>query len=225
MKITERLQEIPYDNWKNESQHMEWNYWVNNPAEDDYNNWWFDQFEQYKYLDKSNIKTIAEVGCGPNAKNVQLFLLDKSVQYFISDPLLEKYIQTNKPVKRFIDNYNVVTSTSPLEEYKIEPVDCVVCINVLDHVYNLKQCFESIYNNLKPGGIFVLGNELTSQADMDRIGLNDPNAMMHPIRFDLQTINTYLQQYKTIKCTVLPREMGRAPESHYATILFVGQKI
>jgi hypothetical protein len=83
---------------------------------------------------------------------------------------------------------------------------------------------ESIYNNLKKGGVLILGNDLTNQEDFNKTPKDDPHGMMHPIRFDHDDSKSFLLKYEKISEKVLDRQNGRAPDSHYATLLYIGRK-
>ena len=48
--------------------------------------------------------------------------------------------------------------------------------------------------------------------------------MMHPIRFDYDDAKPFLTKYQPVFEKVLNRQEGRAPDSHYATLLYIGRK-
>ena len=231
MKITQRLTEIPKSCWQAESQLMELDVWKNAGNDgDDWNNWWAGKFDNYSFLINEDIKNICEVGCGPYAKNIQFVtsvLNTKPINYFLNDPLLNEYINLDKSVKTFASQVQANINAEPLEEYTLEEkVDCIICVNVLDHVYSLDKCFNSMYANLKPNGILILGQDLTNDYDFDVTPKEDPWAMMHPIRVDYNDIKPYLiQKYTPIFDKILPREESRASYNHYGTLLFAGKKI
>jgi len=228
MNITERYKEIPKDAWASESQQMELKLWEANNIGDDWNMWWKMKFDHYVSVANEKVESIAEVGCGPIAKNIQFVvqaLQNKPTKYFLSDPLLKDYVNMNRPVASFAMDVKATLSAKPLEEWTTkEPVDMIVCINVLDHVYSMPKCMESLYNNLKKGGILVLGNDLTNQEDFDKTPKDDPHGMMHPIRFDHEDAKPFLSKYEPVFDKILNRQEGRAPGSHYATLLYIGRK-
>lgn len=233
MNITERYQEIPKEAWANESQQMELKLWEANNIGDDWNMWWKIKFDDFSAITNEKVDSIAEVGCGPIAKNIQYVvqaLQTKPTKYFLSDPLLKEYVNMGRPVSNFAMEVQAKLSSKPLEEWILkEPVDMIVCINVLDHVYSIPKCMESIYNNLKKGGVLILGNDLTNQEDFDATPKDDPNGMMHPIRFDYDDIKPFLSKYEIISEKVLGRQEGRIryageEKAHYATLIHTGRK-
>lgn len=194
--------------------------------DDDWNKWWTKQFDNYDFLKPFNINTIAEVGCGPYAKNIQFVinsLENKPKSGMLNDPLLHKYIDDGKPVSKIINN-KVILHNCPLEELPLtEKYDCVICINVLSHVYNVTMCMNNIYEILNPNGILIFGEDLTNEEDL----ISAPEILtdkMHPIRFTEEIIASEINYYKTILYKTLDREQGRNPRAHYKTLLFCGQK-
>lgn len=94
-----------------------------------------------------------------------------------------------------------------LAEYNVDPVDVVICNNVLDHVRSVEGCFEHIHSSLKDGGILIFGQDLTSEEDADKHEkINDP---CHPIKIDECTLQKYIHLYDPIYERVLPRLEGR----------------
>src|SRR5512135_3105073 len=187
MNILKRYKEIHKENWLAESQKMELEIWKNSNQHEDRNSWWKKNFNNYEDIKGIPVQSLLEVGCGPFAQNTQYVLNalnQKPSKIFLNDPLLNEYINLNKPVCRINKELNVGIYPYPFEECKITPVDMIICINVLDHVFNMPRCLEAIYNGLNPGGILIFGNELTSEENFKNTPIDDPNAMLHPIRFD-----------------------------------------
>lgn len=217
---------VDINKWK-QAQHEEFLVWHNLFTDDDWNNWWAKQFENYEFLKDFKINTIAEVGCGPFAKNIQIIinkLNTKPISGMLNDPLLEKYIQDNKPVSKII-NKKVTLNSCPLEEIPLnEKYDCIICINVLNHVYDVNKCMDNMYNILNPNGILILGEDLTNDEDL----ILAPEILtdkLHFIRFTEEVILNKINKYDKIIYKTLPREEGRNPRAHYKTILFCGRKI
>lgn len=224
MNILKRYKEIPKNEWLEHSQKMELEIWKNSPSIEDRNLWWRSLFNDYKCIEDEKITSILEVGCGPFAWNIQFVinsLKEKPIQIYLNDPLLSEYIYLNKPVTDFINKNNVIIHSCPLEELNLEPVDMIISINVLDHVFNLNKCFESIYNNLKFGGIFIFGNDLTNETNFKNTPKNDPYGMLHPIRFDHIDIKPHIEKYEKIFKEISSSKNSTA---HYGTLLFIGRK-
>lgn len=231
MRENINIEEVTVERWM-EAQKAELACWVNEPNDnEDWNSWWASKFMNYEFLKREKkIESIYEVGCGPYAKNIELVC--HSLGYtpkriLLEDPLLEQYISLNKSVKRFSGYSNIKMFSKPMEqfslsEHNVEPVDVLICNNVLDHVQSVEACFQHMFSSLKDDGILIFGQDLTSNEDILKHGdLNDP---CHPIRLDESVIRKHVESYTTIYENILPREEGRNPEYHYATFIFAGRK-
>jgi SAM-dependent methyltransferase len=223
MKIEARLQEISKKSWKTISQEMELSIWKKNTANEDKNKWWEEKFNNYISIENEPINSIMEVGCGPFAVNIQNViraLKNKPAKIILNDPLLQQYLDLDKPVKNFIFSSNAIIYSIPLEECIIlEPVDLIICINVLDHVYSLHKCLQSIEINLKPSGILILGNDLTNEENFRKTPTDDPNAMLHPIRFDYPEIKEFLDKFEKIY-----EKISEPSGYHCGSLFFIGRK-
>ena len=225
------IETTSYENWK-KAQEEELRCWSNEPYDfDDWNSWWALKFDNYEFLDnEKKIDSIYEVGCGPYAKNIEYVM--KKLGYIpgrvlLEDPLLNSYVTLNKSVKRFQNIQNSYFISEPMESFSlqnagIEPVDLLICNNVLDHVRSVELCFDHIDSSLNKDGIFIFGQDLTSEEDV--ISHGDEVDVCHPIRLDEASLEKYLEKYSIILKKILPRNEGRNPSHHYATLIFVGRK-
>lgn len=225
------IETTSYENWE-KAQEEELKCWSRQPNDfDDWNSWWASKFDNYNFLDKEKkIDSIYEVGCGPYAKNIEYVM--KKLGYIpdrvlLEDPLLNSYLTLNKSVKRFSNMQNFYFISEPMETFSlqsagIQPVDLLICNNVLDHVRSVELCFNHINASLNKDGIFIFGQDLTSSEDV--IAHGDEIDVCHPIRLDENTLEKYLEKYSIILKKILPRSEGRNPSHHYATLIFVGRK-
>lgn len=217
---------ISRERWANEAQLMELRCWINTEEDgDDHNKWWCEKFDNYKSVTDRNFKDVLEIGCGPWAKNIQIFtrLLKNKPTMYVNDPLLSSYIELKKSVANFMKTQKVLGYTKPLEELECDPVDCVICINVLDHVFSVKKCFEKFKELLRPGGVLILGQDLKDDSDRN----NDvvKNDKMHPIMLDDKEVDNFLgEDYKVLYKKVLTREESRYPKYNSGTYFFIGEK-
>lgn len=227
---TGQITEVTLDRWQ-KAQAAELLCWAQEPLDsEDWNSWWSTKFSNYEFLSKENIDSVYEVGCGPYAKNIEhIFQAIGKIpsRVILEDPLLKSYIILGKSIKRFLSLPNSVLFPLPMEDFTlesmgIEPVDLVVCNNVLDHVKSVEGCFRHMESALKPGGILVLGQELTNEEDENNHPGHDD--VMHPIMIDETSLSKFLSPYEVIKYEILPRDAGRNPEYHCGTLLFVGRK-
>ena len=189
-----------------------------NADDNDWNDWWFDCFSNFEFIKSYDINSILEVGCGPWAKNLRYTLNiigEENKKLYLEDPLLNEYINDGKYVK----NINAIKIVRPLEETIIkEKVDLIICINVLDHVYNVDKCFENMLLSLNKNGILIFGQDLSNEEDYKNI----PTDIGHPIRIDLNVCDQALKSLRPIYKIVLNRDAGRNPCAHYGTLLYAG---
>jgi len=239
------------ENWKR-AQNFELQFSKQNiTGGDDWNIWWKEKYDNYKFLDGLTFNNVLEVGCGPHT-NIRFILPRINYQkVFMEDPLIQFYVthftqekeNTLKMFKNFLFgkmseynfliklfanlNISVDLSSAKLEElpYRDEGMDLIVCINVLDHVNDYDRCMFEINRVLRKGGMFIIGQDLSNEEDL----LNCPESYLdigHPIKIDHQVLdNTLANGYTKLMKKVLLREEGRNPTAHYGTYLGVFQKI
>lgn len=118
----------------------------------------------------------------------------------------------------------------PIEEcpFASDYFDLVILINVLDHVYDAEICLNKAMEITKPGGIFIIGQDLSNEEDrLTRLkGNTDPDGDIgHPIKMDHNWLDEFInKKFDSIFYKILPRDLGRNPGVHYGTYLFAGKK-
>jgi SAM-dependent methyltransferase len=193
---------------------------------DDWNGWWQKAFNDYAFL-PAEVDNALEVGCGPYT-NVRLMRGRCRMRHlFLSDPLIRTYVRFKLTfVAEAYREASCVLDDHPLEELPFAPdyFDLTVMINVLDHVRDADACMRNLIRVTKPGGIVVLGQDLTDDEDRAKIAGGE-GEVGHPIKLDHVWFEQHLKTgFEPIQHEVLPRERGRAPEHHYGTLLFAGRK-
>jgi SAM-dependent methyltransferase len=193
---------------------------------DDWNGWWAEKFENYRFLPE-RVGYGLEVGCGPYT-NMRVVEEKCAVdRMYLSDPLIKDYLGFK--MTYLVDKYRnrkCIIDDHPIEElpYRDEMFDLVIMNNVLDHVRDARACMQNVHRVLKPGGIFILGQDLCSDEDAEVLKA-DAGLIGHPIKLDAAWFDPYLQSYNDLIRKVLPRNEGREPESHYGTLIYAGRKI
>jgi uncharacterized SAM-dependent methyltransferase len=91
-------------------------------------------------------------------------------------------------------------------------------INVLDHVYDFDLCMTNAVGLVRPGGYFVIGQDLANEdeAQVEEVG--------HPIRVTAEDVEGHLGEFDSLLKKNLSREEGRYPDHHYSTLIFGGRK-
>ena len=189
---------------------------------DDWNHWWKDRFDDYSFL-PAQLGDFIELGCGPYT-NTRLILEGREAnQVVCSDPLIKSYITfSGRWLAEAYSSGRVEIDDHPIEELPFSPAsfDVVVMINVLDHVRDADLCMRRAIELLRPGGYFVLGQDLSDEEDIAK----HPYDVGHPIRLRREDLDAHLQPLSTAFRNDLSREEGRDPRLHYATVVYAGQK-
>jgi SAM-dependent methyltransferase len=189
---------------------------------DDWNHWWKRGFDDYAFL-PSELGDCLELGCGPYT-NVRLILEGRDASRVVcSDPLIRSHItfrgrwlaEAYADGRVEIDDHAIEDS-----EFTPESFDVVIMINVLDHVRDADLCMQKAIEYLRPGGYFLIGQDLSDEADLVR----HPHDVGHPIRLRREDLEPYLAALSTVLRKDLTREEGREPRLHYATLVYAGQK-
>jgi SAM-dependent methyltransferase len=230
--MTRFIGEVSHDRWLNAQQH-ELATWKNEPADgEDWNSWWATAFDDYQFMKDFKVDSILEVGCGPYAKNLELFI--RAIGYrpsriLLEDPLIQQYVNLGKSIRRFVGQPNVTLIPLQMEvinfqKLNLPTVDVVLCNNVLDHVESVSKCFEQMWNALSPGGILVFGQDLSSEEDLVS---RDPKAFdegCHPIVIDEKYLEPFLSAYTPVFRRSYERGDSRNPDANCGTLMFAGRK-
>lgn len=209
----------------------------------DHGKWWIDILDIFKVLQSETAANVLEVGCGKytNARLILTALKEPPQRLYFEDPLIKYYMVTRlrisrrsllkylfinrpSPLKRFIDE-GAEYSSAPLEDlpWRDELMNMVICINVLDHVMDITKCVAEIDRVLSPGGILVLGQDLSNEEDYQRAPESWTD-VGHPIKVEHKFFDEWLTGWEPLFFNILHREEGSNPNAHYGTYLFIGRK-
>jgi SAM-dependent methyltransferase len=190
---------------------------------EDWNEWWKQRFHDYKLVPLKQ-STVVEIGCGPYT-NVRLMLQTHQIEnIYCIDPLAEDYKTLpfswlKKQSK--LGKLHIIAAPGEKVPIQTDLADSLLMINVLDHVQDAIKCLGEAHRILKPGGLFIFGQDLTNDEDMASTGEDKK----HPIRLHHEDLISHLSlSFEPLQCDVLGRADGRAPEAHYGTLLYIGKK-
>lgn len=243
------IRKVENERWK-EAQEFELKFAKDTiEADDDWNRWWSEKFDDYSLLSGKSYRNVLEVGCGPHTNVRYILPLIDVEKIWLEDPLIQYYITYSlnnldsfgKYLRmKFFRNkisyslnlfsnlaYKVDSSSSKLEDlpYKDNQMDLIICINVLDHVNDYDKCMQELNRVLNNNGILVLGQDLSNMEDR----LQCPESYTdigHPIKIDHLLIgNTFDSRYQRLFEKILSRDEGRNPKAHYGTYLGILQKV
>jgi SAM-dependent methyltransferase len=144
----------------------------------------------------------------------------------LSDPLIRTYVRFKMTfVNEMYREASCYLDDHSLEDtpFKSDYFDLAVMLNVLDHVQDANACMRSLTRIVKPGGIVIIGQDLTDEEDL----LTHPEGMRtgHPITLDNEWFRPQLERdFSPLIWKALPRSAGRTPQWHSGTLLFAGTK-
>lgn len=190
---------------------------------DDWNHWWREQFDNYRALPE-RIPAAIELGCGPYT-NMRLILEQSRINRVVcSDPLAAEYLKLRHAwIAKEANRGSIEVDNSPIEDlpYADQSFDLVVLVNVLDHVRDADICLKKAISITRRGGYLVVGQDLTSDVDRDRVGPD----VGHPIRLGRDDLDHMLtNDVESVYYRILERTQGRNPDAHYATYLTIGRR-
>lgn len=193
---------------------------------DDSNLWWREQFSGYTFL-PPKVKNAIELGCGPYTNMRHVMEVCRPEHLVLSDPLIRTYV--GFPLVFVADMYKrafCALDDHPVEEcpFASNYFDLVVMTNVLDHVRDADVCMKQAVRITKPGGILIIGQELSDERDAVNMR-DDPGQIGHPIRVDHKWMDNHLAGFEPVLKKMLSREDGRGPAHHYGTYVFAGRKM
>ena len=146
---------------------------------------------------------ILDAGCGPAGIFMQL----KNHEVIALDPLLEEY----KLMRHFDPAWYPWTQfdASTLESFAgQEKFDVVFCLNVINHVADLKDSMHRLFLSLKVGGELVLSVDVHRRPWLKPIFQLIPGDVLHPHQYDLSDYQFFLAEagFSNIKYQILKQE-------------------
>jgi SAM-dependent methyltransferase len=192
---------------------------------DDRNQWWQSKFDHYRFL-PAKVNNALEVGCGPYTNMRLIKNVCNPDHLFLSDPLIRTYVNFRMTfVREMYKSAACILDDHALEELPFADsyFDLAVMINVLDHVRDAALCMKQLLRVLRPGGILILGQDLSNDEDLAR----QPDGMKvgHPITLRVDWFHEYLNvNFEALLRKELSRDEGWEPDWHYATLIYAGRR-
>ncbi len=158
-----------------------------------------------KLLDEIEVHTkpnsqVLDAGCGPAG----IFMVTNACKTDAVDPLLNDYAEKIDHFKK--ENYPSVRFYSQaLEAYTPDVAyDTIFCMNAINHVSDLDQCFDKLVEMTKPGGELVVSIDAHNYGFFKHLFRLLPGDILHPHQFDLEEYQEMLTKRNcTITRTVL----------------------
>ena len=131
-----------------------------------------------------------DAGCGPAG----VFTVLHQQRVDAVDPLLDSY---QEKLEHFdpSDYPNVHFIAAPLEQFSAaEPYDYVFCLNAINHVSDLDQCWERLFSATKKGGVLVVSIDAHNYGFFKWLFRAIPGDILHPHQYDLKEYQAMLTQ-------------------------------
>lgn len=127
-------------------------------------------------------ESVLDVGCGPAG----IFMIFDQCEVDAIDPLVEVY-QRELPHFSMEDYAYVRFLNSPFEDIRMEKqYDWVFCLNVINHVRNIKRVLQQLAKAVKPEKQLVLSVDAHNFAALKHIFQWLPGDILHPHQYSLK---------------------------------------
>ena len=186
-----------------------WQRYLKNKPTTDYATWKTDYWQKLlAEIGLSSLNTeggnfsILDAGCGPAG----IFMIYKNQKVDALDPLLDQYEATLPHFKK--SNYpNVNFFNQPLESFnKQNAYDAVFCLNAINHVADLAQCFDILVAAAKKRGQLIVSIDAHNFSVLKKIFQALPGDILHPHQYDLAEYSAMLiERGCTIQRTILKK--------------------
>lgn len=170
-----------------------WQSYLNKKDKSEYLTWkkkYWEQFLKDCTLTIPKKSVCLDIGCGPAG----IFTILQEQQVDAIDPLLDNY---SEKLAHFtpMDYPNVTFQSLPLEKIKQDKIyDYIFCLNAINHVADLEQCFDNLFSLTKTGGTLVVSIDAHNHNIFKHIFRAIPGDILHPHQYDLE-------EYKTMVTT------------------------
>lgn len=163
-----------------------------------------------KFLQKSGLEIpahagVLDAGCGPAG----IFSILENQTVDALDPLLHRY-EKLLPHFRCSDYPSVRFINTPLEDFFPERTyGFVFCLNAINHVADIRRCFERLAALTRPGGTLAVSVDAHQYTWLKKLFRFLPADILHPHQYDLNEYGAMLtgQGFQITK-TVLMKKGG-----------------
>lgn len=205
---------VPVERW-NAAQKFEGDLWMDvlPYAASDRNHEHRVEFGEYAAL-PAHLGQVLEVGCGPFTQAITVLQDRQAAGVTLLDPLMHRYVQhpNCNYARGNLAGVPAQLLSRKLEDLPTATYDCTICINVLEHVQDVRRCLSNILDSVKAGGYLVF-----HERTWDRF---DPTVLYdvgHPIRITSADVDALFSNFTTSYHKYSPYECGTI---HY----FIGRK-
>lgn len=185
-----------------------WHHYLRNKDVSTYLDWkkayWRD-FLKHAGMEVPLGACVLDAGCGPAG----IFMVLDGRQVEALDPLLGQYERELAHFKR-TDYPNVRFVESPLESFEPPKLyDWVFCLNAINHVADLKRCFDRLAALTAPGGTIAISVDAHNYPWLKHLFRAIPGDVLHPHQYDLKEYESLLdnKECRIVRTLCLKKEM------------------
>ena len=134
---------------------------------------------------------VLDAGCGPSG----IFTILEDQEVIAIDPLLNQYKHLpHFDINAYPDTQFIEKS---LEDYQGTNVyDTIFCMNVINHVKDIKKSTDNLIESLKPEGQLLLTIDAHNHRFFKHLFRALPGDILHPHQYDLKEYKTMLEERK-----------------------------
>lgn len=150
-------------------------------------------FDNYRLV-PTDLGSVIEIGCGPFTQLIEIIKGRIAKTVTLLDPLLNSYLQhPNCTYKDGFPGYPTFSYNLMAENLNQIDVmfDVLICINVLEHVMDVKKVLHNICGSLLPGGLLIFG-----ERSYDDFDVQTTYDIGHPIRVKKKVLDEFKSQFE-----------------------------
>ncbi|GAB5552454.1 MAG: hypothetical protein Sapg2KO_20450 [Saprospiraceae bacterium] len=133
---------------------------------------------------------VLDAGCGPAG----IFMALPYCKVWATDPLMDHY-QQKIPHFQTVDYPWTTFQNETLEDLnKVAEFDIIFCLNVINHVNDIKRAMDALVQAAKPGATFVLSIDAHRYPWLKTIFQTLPGDVLHPHQYALEDYRVMLEK-------------------------------
>lgn len=152
-------------------------------------------FDNYKTL-PHDLGRVLEIGCGPFTQVKRILHGRTATSIMLTDPLINAYLDhmANCTYRQPLHGILTIIQAAPAEALvDTDFFDTIVCINVLEHVFDADAVLHNIRLALKVGGIVVMGERTYDDFDP-----HQHYDVGHPIRIKSIVLKRFMEDFEIL---------------------------
>jgi 2-polyprenyl-3-methyl-5-hydroxy-6-metoxy-1,4-benzoquinol methylase len=183
-----------------------WNAYLEKKSVREYKEWkqnyWRNLFLKLEFFDLEKNADILDCGCGPAGVFIALA---ENFKIDAIDPLLLSYERNLLHFNRS-DYPNANFYSESLEDFQHSKLyDVIFCMNAINHVNDIKKCYDKLNAMLKPNGHLVISIDAHNYTFYKFVFKKIPSDILHPHQYSLIDYKELLEKrdFKIVKTELI----------------------